>query len=73
MHISEMLSELAAIQARFGNIEVRAGSAVITRVAVLPYAAIDTADNAQQPNMQQFVALLSRNEDKVNGPGLTWP
>ena len=72
MRISEIISELATVQSRFGDIEVRAGSAVITRIAVLPYAAIETADNAQQPNMQQFVALLSRIEDKANG-GPTWP
>ena len=64
MNIAEMLAELETVQRRFGNLEVRAGGAAITQLAVLPYAAIDHTDNSQQPNMKQFVALLSRHEDK---------
>lgn len=69
MHISELMEELAIVLGRFGDLEVRAGSAPITRLAVLPFAAIDPADNSKQPNMQQFVGLLSRQED--HKPGTT--
>lgn len=71
MQISDILAELERVKARFGDVEVRAGSAPITRIAVLPYAAIEANDNAQQPNMDQFVALLSRIDDRSGGP--TWP
>jgi hypothetical protein len=63
MDILEMMAELDKIMLRFGNIEVRSGSAAITRLAVLPYAAIEASSNDQRPNMQMFVALLSRQDD----------
>lgn len=63
MQISELMEELAGVLGRFGDLEVRSGSAMITRLAVLPYAAIEPNDNGKQPNMRQFVALLSRQDD----------
>jgi hypothetical protein len=63
MRISAMMEELAVVLGRFGDLEVRSGNATITRMAVLPFAAIEPADNSKQPNMQQFVALLSRQDD----------
>jgi hypothetical protein len=63
MRISGIVNELLTIRHRFGDLEVRAGGATITTVAVLPYAAIERADNSQQPNMKLFAALLSRHED----------
>ena len=64
MQISELMEELAGVLGRFGDLEVRSGSSIITRLAVLPYAVIEKNDNGTQPNMRQFVALLSRHEDK---------
>lgn len=63
MRISELMEELAIVLGRFGDLEVRSGNATITRLTVLPFAAIEPADNSKQPNMQQFAALLSRQDD----------
>ena len=63
MRIASLMEELAVVLGRFGDLEVRSGTAPITRLAVLPFAAIEPADNGKQPNMQQFVALLSRQDD----------
>lgn len=73
MKLVELIAELNAVRVRFGDLEVRAGGAPITQLAVLPYAAVEHTDNGQQPNMDQFVALLSRQEDKEAFFRPTWP
>lgn len=61
MKITELCHDLDRVRTRFGDLEVRAGSDIITRIAVLPLVAIE--EKAEPSKLGLVVSLLCREED----------